>query len=82
MLDPLACSADTAVHRLAVHQDDATATLGGIAANMRAGETEMIPQELYEQTDATGAETIGGTPAVAASSPFTLLELGPERSTM
>jgi hypothetical protein len=37
------------LHCLAVNMDDAAAALGGVAADMRAGEAQLVAQEFGEQ---------------------------------
>ena len=37
------------LHCLAVNMDDAAAALGGVAADMRAGEPEFVTNEMHEQ---------------------------------
>src|SRR5579862_7842647 len=45
----LSCEHGAALCRIAVDVDDASTTLAGIAADMSAGQTEMLAQELHQQ---------------------------------
>src|SRR5262249_49129110 len=44
------------LHRAPVHVDDARAALAGVAADMRAGESELVAQEIDEQRAVLGID--------------------------
>src|SRR5262249_44585334 len=47
------------LHRLAVEQDGADAAVGGVAADVRAGQAQVLAQEVHEEQPGLDLELLG-----------------------
>ena len=82
--DAWAASIGARLHRLAVDMDDAGAALRGVAADMRAGQAEILAQEVNQQRSVLdGPATFGRSPRDRRRTSFLLavgaVQAGPDR---